>query len=203
MNHPLSSLVLLALTASCSTAASQAPTAASASASAPLPAAAPAPLVADCPAGDYRDDQGGFCLPVPKGVEPTPQLEQVTFFPRPPGNGQVLRVLWAKATEKDRADRLRKIGPLFTEGEFEVLSSQKLPGGSFSVTYDASQKPGEERFRSPTVQGVLILDTGDRVLRCEAVIPVAHGAAPRDVARSEATFLDSCRSLRALAKTSR
>jgi len=41
------------------------------------------------------------------------------------------------------------------------------------------------------------------VLRCEAIVPVTHGADRRNVAKTEATFLDACRSLRALAKTPR
>jgi hypothetical protein len=161
--------------------------------------ASAATTAAACPPGAYRHADPSFCVLVPAGLDRTPTTpapDGIVFSPVPgSGEGRALRISWAKVSDRAGAEKLRAPRPHLETGTFEILETQPLPRGSFWLTYDATQHPADERYKIPSVRGVVVIETAEHVIHCEASHVVERGADPRAVARAQAAHLDACKSL--------
>jgi hypothetical protein len=150
-----------------------------------------------CAPGAYHHVAPPFCLAVPAGFESAPRElphDGITFEGVPASAGRSISIHWAKVSDRAAADALRAAPRAELEtGVFEILETVRLPQGTFWRTHDATQYKDIDKLKIPTVEGVVVLETAEHVLRCVARLHLQQHADPRKLAQAD--MLDACKSL--------
>lgn len=183
LRHALAAALFASLLSACPTA----------SADAPSPATA-------CSPGAYRHTAPGFCVALPADLakkDPLAITDGLSFL----GDHGAVVVEWAPLSDKARIAAWKTPGPHRDHtGTFEVLKTEPIAGGVFFVVHDATQHKWNELYKVPSLAGVAVLEGPTHALRCTARVSLDHGGDARAAARTNAALLDTCKSLRALAK---
>jgi hypothetical protein len=112
----------------------------------------------------------------------------------PASAGRSISIRWAKVSDRAAADALRAAPRAqLAAGVFEILETERLPHGTFWRTHDATRYEDVDKRKVPTVHGVVVLETAEHVLRCEARLSLPSQADPRALAHT--VGLDACKSL--------
>jgi hypothetical protein len=163
---------------------------------------AAAPRSLGCPAGAYRHGAPPFCLTLPPGFA---GARPSTLPLGTAGDGgiqfhsgnQVLSVWWVKASNRSVVSQWLKtpVRGASRRGDFQVLRTDRSPGRTSTLVYDATQHETLDIYYVPSVRASVVVEGKTWVVRCLATRSLDHRQRAADVVKVEAAFLNACQSL--------